>query len=88
MWLSEGRQAEVGAARQVGAAAAAGNGRGADGKAEEREVQTTRSVGNQWLVSGGLNAGDQIIISGLQYVQPGAPVQIAPASAPTSAPAK
>lgn len=61
---------------------------GKDGKAEEREVQTTRSVGNQWLVSGGLNAGDQLIISGLQYVQPGAPVQIAPASAPTPAPAK
>lgn len=61
---------------------------GKDGKAEEREVQTTRSVGNMWLISSGLNAGDQLIVGGLQYVQPGAPVQIAPAAAPTAAPAK
>lgn len=60
---------------------------GKDGKAEEREVQTTRSVGNQWLVSSGLSAGDQLIVGGLQYVQPGAPVQIAPSSAPAAAPA-
>lgn len=58
---------------------------GKDGKAEEREVQTSRSVGSDWLVSAGLNPGDQVIVSGLQYVQAGAPVQIAPASA--SAPA-
>jgi membrane fusion protein (multidrug efflux system) len=54
---------------------------GKDGKAEEREVQTSRSVGSDWLVSSGLNPGDQVIVSGLQYVQAGAPVQIAPASA-------
>ena len=60
---------------------------GKDGKAEEREVQTSRSVGNQWLVSAGLNPGDQLITSGLQYVQAGAAVQIAPAAASASAPA-
>lgn len=60
---------------------------GKDGKAEEREVQTTRSIGNMWLVSSGLNAGDQVITSGLQYVQPGAPVQIAPAAAAAAEPA-
>ena len=60
---------------------------GKDGKAEEREVQTSRSVGNQWLVSAGLSPGDQLIISGLQYVQAGAAVQIAPAAAAASAPA-
>ena len=60
---------------------------GKDGKAEEREVQTSRSVGNQWLVSAGLNPGDQLITSGLQYVQAGAAVQIAPAAAAASAPA-
>ena len=59
---------------------------GKDGKAEEREVQTSRSVGNMWLVSAGLNPGDRLITSGLQYVQAGAPVQIAPAAA-ASAPA-
>lgn len=56
-----------------------------DGKAEEREVQISRSVGNNWLVNAGLNPGDQLIISGLQYVQPGAAVQIAPESAPPAA---
>ena len=60
---------------------------GKDGKAEEREVQTSRSVGNQWLVSAGLSPGDQLIISGLQYVQAGAAVQIAPAAAAASTPA-
>lgn len=60
---------------------------GKDGKAEEREVQTSRSVGNQWLISAGLNPGDQLIVSGLQYVQAGAAVQIAPPAAAASAPA-
>ena len=60
---------------------------GKDGKAEEREVQTSRSVGNKWLVSSGLKPGDQLITSGLQYVQAGAAVQIAPAAAAASAPA-
>ena len=60
---------------------------GKDGKAEEREVQTSRSVGNKWLVSAGLKPGDQLITSGLQYVQAGAAVQIAPAAAAASAPA-
>ena len=60
---------------------------GKDGKAEEREVQTSRSVGNKWLVSAGLNPGDQLITSGLQYVQAGAAVQIAPPAAAVSAPA-
>ena len=60
---------------------------GKDGKAEEREVQTSRSVGNKWLVSAGLKPGDQLITGGLQYVQAGAAVQIAPVAAAVSAPA-
>lgn len=59
---------------------------GKDSKVEEREVQTSRSVGNMWLIGSGLNPGDQLITSGLQYVQAGASVQIAPPAA-TSAPA-
>lgn len=59
-----------------------------DGKAEEREIKIARSVGNTWLVSAGLNAGDQLITGGLQYAQPGAAVQIASASAPAASPAK
>lgn len=59
---------------------------GQDGKAQQQVVKTARSVGNQWLVSEGLKAGDKVIATGLQYVRAGVPVQIAPAaSAPAAA---
>ncbi|WP_051378578.1 efflux RND transporter periplasmic adaptor subunit [Derxia gummosa] len=48
---------------------------GAEGKAEPRLIDVTRTVGDSWLVAKGLNAGDKVIVEGLQYVQPGAPVQ-------------
>jgi membrane fusion protein, multidrug efflux system len=53
---------------------------GKDGKAAERVVQVPRTIGNDWLVSSGLNAGDQLIVSGLQYVRAGVPVKPVPAS--------
>lgn len=52
---------------------------GQDGKAAERVVQTPRTVGNNWLIGAGLNAGDQLIVSGLQYVRAGVPVKAVPA---------
>lgn len=48
---------------------------GTDGKVQARTLQTTQSVGDQWLVSSGLKAGDKLIVDGLQQVQPGAPAQ-------------
>lgn len=59
---------------------------GADGKVEPRTVQVSRTVGDQWLVDGGLAAGDRVIIEGLQKVRPGMPVQVSEA-APVSTPA-
>lgn len=47
----------------------------ADGKVEQRKVDVSRAVGDQWLVDQGLSAGDRLIVSGLQKVQPGMPVQ-------------
>ena len=44
---------------------------GADGKVEARVVQASRTVGDQWLVDSGLQAGDRVIVEGLQKVQPG-----------------
>ncbi len=41
---------------------------------EVRTVQVSRTLGNQWLVEGGLVAGDRVIIEGLQKIRPGAPV--------------
>ncbi|GGE54297.1 secretion protein HlyD [Halopseudomonas oceani] len=51
----------------------------ADGKVEQRDVVTDRTVGNRWLIVSGLNEGDQLITEGLQYIRPGAPVTVKPA---------
>ncbi len=53
---------------------------GKDGKVEARVLQTSRTVGSNWLVTGGLAAGDQLIVEGLQKIRPGAPVQAVPAA--------
>ena len=50
---------------------------GKDGKVELRNVTTARAVGDQWLVTSGLAAGDRVIVEGLQKIGPGAPVQVA-----------
>ncbi len=48
---------------------------GKDGKVEPRTVAVSRTVGDRWLVDSGLSEGDRVIISGLQKIQPGMPVQ-------------
>lgn len=58
---------------------------GADGKVEARAVEVSRTVGDKWLVEGGLVAGDKVIVEGLQKVRPGAPVQATEAGAPPAA---
>ncbi len=45
-----------------------------DGKVEPRTVQANRTVGDKWLIDGGLVAGDRVIIEGLQKIGPGAAV--------------
>jgi membrane fusion protein (multidrug efflux system) len=47
----------------------------AEGKVEQRTVDISRAVGDDWLVDQGLSSGDRLIISGLQKVQPGMAVQ-------------
>lgn len=42
-----------------------------EGKVEQRSVQASRTIGDQWLVDEGLKAGDRVIVEGLQKVQPG-----------------
>jgi membrane fusion protein (multidrug efflux system) len=48
---------------------------GADGKLAPRPLQTQRTVGDQWLVTGGLQPGDKVVIEGAQMLQPGTPVK-------------
>jgi membrane fusion protein (multidrug efflux system) len=46
-----------------------------DGKVEQRLLTVDRTVGNQWWVTAGLQAGDQVIVEGGQKVRVGAVVQ-------------
>ncbi|WP_423201104.1 efflux RND transporter periplasmic adaptor subunit [Corticibacter populi] len=64
----------------------------AQGQVSQRPIQTERTVGGDWLVSDGLQAGEQVIVDGIQRVRDGAqvkavPVQAAPAPAAGAAPA-
>jgi membrane fusion protein, multidrug efflux system len=52
-----------------------------DKKAERRQLVTERSVGDAWLVTSGVKAGEQVIVEGLQKVRPGASVNPVPAGA-------
>lgn len=51
------------------------------GKVERRELVTEREVGDAWLVSKGVTAGDRVIVEGLQRVRPGADAKAVPAGA-------
>jgi membrane fusion protein (multidrug efflux system) len=43
----------------------------AGGKVQSRILTTDRAIGDDWLVTQGLNAGDRLIVRGVQMVQPG-----------------
>jgi membrane fusion protein (multidrug efflux system) len=45
-----------------------------DNKVELRTLQTTRAIGDKWLVSSGVAAGERVVVEGLQKIQPGAEV--------------
>jgi membrane fusion protein (multidrug efflux system) len=47
----------------------------ADNKVELRVLTTDRAIGDKWLVSQGLQAGDRVIVDGVQKAVPGATVQ-------------
>ncbi|MCL7715007.1 efflux RND transporter periplasmic adaptor subunit [Stenotrophomonas mori] len=47
----------------------------AEGKVAVRPVTVSRTVGDTWLVEEGLEAGDKVIVEGLQKIAPGMPVQ-------------
>ena len=47
---------------------------GADNKVALRTIHTDRAIGDKWLVTDGVSAGDRVIVTGLQKVMPGVPV--------------
>jgi membrane fusion protein (multidrug efflux system) len=46
----------------------------ADNTITLRPLTTDRAVGDQWLVSAGLQEGDRVVVEGLQHAQPGTKV--------------
>lgn len=57
----------------------------AESKVEARPVKVAQSLGSDWVVTGGLAAGERIIVEGLQKARPGAPVQAQEAGATPAA---
>ncbi len=59
---------------------------GKDGKVDQRMLTVGRAIGDRWLVTAGLAAGDQVIVEGTQRVRPGADVKAVPfvATAPAA----
>ena len=58
---------------------------GADGNVEQRGIQISGTLGDQWIVEGGLAAGDRVIVEGLQKIRPGSPARAVERGAAVSA---
>jgi membrane fusion protein (multidrug efflux system) len=51
---------------------------GQDGKIQRRQITAPRTVGQNWLVSGGLRPGDRVVVEGGQSLKPGVAVKALP----------
>ncbi|MEO8016643.1 MAG: efflux RND transporter periplasmic adaptor subunit [Pseudomonadota bacterium] len=51
-----------------------------DDKVNERVVTADRAINGEWLITAGLNAGERVVLDGLQKIKPGAPVKTVPAA--------
>jgi membrane fusion protein (multidrug efflux system) len=60
----------------------------ADSKVALRTLQATRTLGDKWVVEGGLAPGERVIVAGVQRVQPGAIVRAVDVRAAAQAPAR
>jgi membrane fusion protein (multidrug efflux system) len=47
---------------------------GPDNTVALRTLKTDRAIGDQWLVTSGLEPGDRVIVEGIQSAKPGAKV--------------
>jgi membrane fusion protein (multidrug efflux system) len=55
---------------------------GKDNKAARRKIVAERTVGTNWVVTGGLKPGDKVISQGIGNLRQGAPIKPVPASSP------
>jgi membrane fusion protein, multidrug efflux system len=60
---------------------------GEDGKVLRKDVSANDSSGNDWIVTNGLAAGDQVIVSGLQSTHEGGQAKANPWQPPAQTPA-
>ena len=49
-----------------------------DGKVQQKQLTLDRAIGNEWLISSGIEQGVQVIIEGISKVKPGIPVKVVP----------
>jgi membrane fusion protein (multidrug efflux system) len=50
-------------------------------KVRQRMLRLDRAIGDKWLVTSGLEAGDRVIVEGLQKARPGVLVKVVPPAA-------
>lgn len=55
-----------------------------DNKVVQKTIQTQTTIGDKWVVTGGLNPGERVIVAGLQKVHPGMVVQAVEAQSPNT----
>lgn len=51
---------------------------GRDNKLEPRPLQATQTIGDSWLATGGVRAGDRVVVEGAMMLRPGTPVAPVP----------
>lgn len=54
------------------------------GKVHQRMLALNRAIGDQWLVSSGLSAGDRVVVEGMLNIRPGMTVKAVPFEVPGS----
>lgn len=59
---------------------------GSDNKVAQRIIQTGPAVGSEWVVTGGLQHGERVIVDGLLNAQPGMTVTPVPETVPSASP--
>jgi membrane fusion protein (multidrug efflux system) len=55
---------------------------GSGNRAVQRTIQADRTLGNSWVVTGGLAPGEKVITQGTANLKDGAQIKPVPASAP------
>ena len=58
------------------------------GTVQQRLLKIDRAIGDKWLVSAGLSAGERLIVEGMQGVRPGVTAKVVPAGSSEASNAK